>query len=157
MSSAARYSVDPRLATLLGEGYRSTEKALKELIDNAWDADADRVVVQFPTALTTDPIVISDNGSGMTELELRKEYLSIANDRRSRKGERSRKNRLVKGRKGIGKFAGFMAAEAMEIDTRARGIQTRLTIYKEDLLRSGADLEDVDLRVKTMDCDPKDH
>jgi hypothetical protein len=157
MSSAARYSVDPRLATLLGEGYRSTEKALKELIDNAWDADADRVTVQFPTALTTDPIVISDDGSGMTEFELRKEYLSIANDRRSRKGERSRKNRLVKGRKGIGKFAGFMAAEVMEIDTRARGVQTRLTIYKEDLLRSGADLEDVDLSLEVMDCDPKDH
>jgi hypothetical protein len=157
MSSAARYSVDPRLATLLGEGYRSTEKALKELVDNAWDADADQVTVQFPTALSPDPIVISDNGSGMTEMEVRNEYLSIANDRRSRKGERSRRGRLVKGRKGIGKFSGFMAAEAMEIETRARGVRTKLTILKEDLLRSGRDLEGVDLRLETEECDASDH
>lgn len=157
MASPAHYRVDPRLATLLGESYRSTEKALKELVDNAWDADAEHVSVRFPEAFTADPIIISDDGTGMTEMEVRSEYLSIANDRRSRKGERTRKGRVVKGRKGIGKFAGFMAAEAMEIDTRARGVRTRLVVLKEDLLRSGRDLEVVDLRIETEPCDPQDH
>lgn len=32
------FKVDTRLAILLSENYRSPEKALKELVDNAWDA-----------------------------------------------------------------------------------------------------------------------
>jgi hypothetical protein len=32
----ANFEVDPRLATLLGESYRSTELAIKELVDNAY-------------------------------------------------------------------------------------------------------------------------
>lgn len=43
MSKHAQFRVDPRLTSLLGETYRSTEHALKELIDNAWDADAETV------------------------------------------------------------------------------------------------------------------
>lgn len=40
MTEKANFKVDPRLAKLLGESYRSTEYALKELVDNAWDAEA---------------------------------------------------------------------------------------------------------------------
>ena len=51
--------------------------------------------------MTIDPIVIRDDGTGMTEHEVRHEYLKIANDRRSRKGELTiGKKRTVKGRKG---------------------------------------------------------
>lgn len=38
-----RFRVDFRLATLLSQEYSSSERALKELVDNAWDADAERV------------------------------------------------------------------------------------------------------------------
>src|SRR5690606_42075629 len=39
MSAAKlRFQVDSRLATLLSQEYTSTERALKELVDNAWDA-----------------------------------------------------------------------------------------------------------------------
>jgi DNA mismatch repair ATPase MutL len=40
-----RFQVDSRLATLLSQEYTSSEKALKELVDNAWDADAELVSV----------------------------------------------------------------------------------------------------------------
>jgi hypothetical protein len=36
---AVHFSVDTKLTRLLGETY-SSEVALKELVDNAWDADA---------------------------------------------------------------------------------------------------------------------
>lgn len=39
--SHLRFQVDPRLATLLSQEYSSSERALKELVDNAWDADAE--------------------------------------------------------------------------------------------------------------------
>lgn len=60
------------LAKLLSENYRSTEKAAKELIDNAWDADASKVEIDLPDPVSNKPIIIKDNGSGMTEEELRK-------------------------------------------------------------------------------------
>jgi len=116
------FQVDTRLAKLLSENYRSSEKAIKELVDNAWDADTEKVSVTLPEPMTKNPIVIHDNGSGMTEEELRREYLFIASDRRQRRGEyTAKKHRKVKGKKGIGKFAGLMAASAMKLETWARG------------------------------------
>ena len=119
---------------------------MKELVDNAWDADAPTISITLPDPMTANPIVIEDKGTGMTEQELRNEYLVVANDRRSRKGDRTKQlKRLVKGRKGIGKFAGLMVANVMEIETTARGKTTRVVIAKEDLLNASRDLERIDL------------
>lgn len=99
--SNARFQVSSRLAQLLSQEYASSEKALKELIDNAWDADAEHVSIVLPEPMTDRPIVISDDESGMTAAELGSRYLSIAADRRKGSGERTEgKRRLVKGRKG---------------------------------------------------------
>ncbi|MDX2247474.1 MAG: ATP-binding protein [Bacteroidia bacterium] len=156
MNSNANFKVDPRLAALLGENYRSTELAIKELIDNAYDADADHVWVTLPQPLTNDPILIADDGTGMTENEVRNEYLNIASSRVSRKGERTKlKNRLVKGRKGIGKFAGLMVASLMEVRTRTRGKETYLKIWRDELIRAKNDLEQVNLPIETTLCDPE--
>ena len=65
-----RFQVDSRIATLLSQEYSSSERALKELVDNAWDADAERVVIVLPKPLSGESIVIKDNGTGMTEEEL---------------------------------------------------------------------------------------
>lgn len=158
MSRPARFRVDPRLATLLGESYRSSEHALKELIDNAWDADATEVHVSLPTApLTNAPIIIRDDGEGMTTKEVQRDYLHIANDRRSRRGSRTaRLDRPVKGRKGIGKFAGLVAAATMIVETRRGGQLTKVVIRKEDLPRD-RDLEAIDLPTEVTPCDEEEH
>jgi hypothetical protein len=123
------FQVDTRLAKLLSESYRSTESALKELIDNAWDADSDSVTVTLPDAMSGESIVVLDDGTGMTEEEILREYLHIASDRRQRRGEfTAEKTRRVKGRKGIGKFAGLMAAQSMRIETWTRGKRCDFTI-----------------------------
>jgi hypothetical protein len=153
MPQYANFQVDPRLATLLGEYYRSSEAALKELVDNAWDADAARVDITLPKPLTGDPIILSDDGSGMTPQEVKSEYLVVASDRRTRKGEITLgKKRKVKGRKGIGKFAGLMAADVMKVQTRARAKETALTISKQDLISAKRDLEKFDIPVDTVSC-----
>jgi len=154
----ANFQVDPRLATLLGESYRSTEQALKELVDNAWDADAASVWITLPSPMTLEPIIVRDDGSGMTERELRQEYLKVARDRRASKGERTPgKNRLVKGRKGIGKFAGLIIAEIMTIESSARGQITCLTVAKNEILSSNADLEKLPLPVTAEPCHAQVH
>jgi hypothetical protein len=157
-SRHANFQVDPRLATLLGETYRSTEQALKELVDNAWDADAPNVWITLPDVMTLDPITVSDDGTGMTEREVRQEYLKVARDRRASKGERTPgKHRLVKGRRGIGKFAGLTVAGVMTIETSARGQTTCLTIPKQELISSSGDLERLPLPLTTTVCDQETH
>ncbi len=159
MSKNANFQVDPKLAELLGETYKSTEDAIKELVDNAFDADADNIWVTLPTPLTPEPIVtISDDGSGMKEQELRTEYLKIASSRFSRKGDKTfKKKRVVKGRKGIGKFSGLMVAEIMEVKTKAGGKETTLTIAKQELAKGQYDLEKVDLPIITLECSKQEH
>lgn len=152
-----RFQVDSRLATLLSQEYASSEKALKELVDNAWDADAEQVFISLPRPMSDEPIVITDDGCGMTEEELRRHYLFIATDRRSRRGERTAgKNRLIKGRKGIGKFAGLMAASTMTLETRARGRLCGFTLRQEDLAKVD-DIEQLDLAFRSEACDAELH
>ena len=158
MSNHVHFQVDPRLAFLLGEGYRSSEEALKELVDNAWDADATTVYIALPNLLTSESIIVRDDGTGMTNKEVQREYLVIANDRKTRKGERTQqKNRLVKGRKGIGKFAGLMAANIMDLETMARGVLTSLQIKKDDLLSAKGDLERINLPLEAVSTEPSKH
>ena len=146
MTDAAHFSVDTRLTRLLGETYRSSEVALKELVDNSWDADARNVWISLPTPLTNEAVVVRDDGTGMTAREMRNEYLNIASDKRTRTGERTPLyNRKVKGRKGIGKFAGLMIAGRMQVEAVARGRRCTLLIDKKTLIENQNDLEAVPL------------
>ena len=154
-NKSAHFKVDPKLAELLGETYRSVEEAVKELIDNSYDADSENVKINLPDDITPDPlIIIEDDGSGMKENEVRNEYLNIANSRTSRKGNLSiKKKRKVKGRKGIGKFSGLMVASQMKIETYANGKCTTLIINKDELAKAGYDLEKVPLPISVTDCE----
>lgn len=155
MTKNAFFKIDTKLAELLGETYRSAEYAIKELIDNAYDADSEKIIITFPEPLVSDPkIVIDDNGSGMKENEIRTEYLNVANSRIIRKGALSiTKKRKVKGRKGIGKFAGLMVARKMQLETYANGTKTTLLIDKDELAKGNYDLEKVPLPISTEICD----
>ena len=126
MSRTVHFAVSPRLTALLGETYRLTEAALKELVDNGWDADADSIRVTLPKSMT-DKFRSCDQttGSGMSPAQLESEYLDIARDRRSTKGDFSpRLKRRIKGRKGIGKFAGLATATNMVVETVCDGVKS---------------------------------
>lgn len=158
MNHPAHFSVDPRVATILGENYSSSERALRELVDNAWDAEARSVRITLPTPMTTDPIIVQDDGNGMKEQELRQEYLNIASPRSSRKGDRTPNlERIVKGRRGVGKFSGLILADEMEVITRAHGTQTGILISKIALMAAGKDIEQVPLPVEVEPCEKEAH
>lgn len=112
--------------------------------------------VEIPDeAMTNRPIVIKDLGSGMTELELKNEYLFIASDRRKRRGELTHLyRRKVKGKKGIEKFAGLMIADYMKLETWANGQYSYFDISAKELIIS-LELGKLDLSIKIEDCDPK--
>lgn len=159
MGENAFFKVDTKLAELLGETYRSTEYALKELIDNAYDADAESVEIHLPEPLAPNPMIkIIDDGAGMKENEIRSEYLNVANSRLSRKGDTSfKKKRKVKGRKGIGKFSGLMVAETMQIETMSSGVKSTLIIDKEQLSKGNNDIEKIPLSFSTEVFDKNKH
>ena len=153
----ANFKVDTSLTSILGENYRSTESALKELVDNSWDADSEQVKISMPEPFEKAEIVVEDNGMGMTEKEIRNEYLFIARSRTSRKGEFTPlKKRKVKGRKGIGKFAGLLIAGEMTLISKARGKETTLKIVKDEMLKWKDDLEKLNLPISSKECDPNE-
>lgn len=151
------FKIDTRLAFLLSENYRSPEKALKELVDNAWDAEATEVSISLPLPLSDSPIVVQDNGTGMTINELQSEYLNIARNRRDRSGDYTPNlRRRVKGRKGIGKFAGLMITTSMKLETWARN---RYSVFELDkkLLESYEGLPDMPLEIHASDSNEIQH
>lgn len=98
--------------------------AIAELISNAWDADAAEVNVRLPLDEAWDPsnqvqfIEVSDNGNGMSWDMVRDAYLNVGRDRRkAERTDRSPGGRLLQGRKGVGKLAGFGIADTLEIQT----------------------------------------
>ena len=98
--------------------------AIAELISNAWDADATEVNGRLPLDAAWDPtnegqsIEVSDNGNGMTWDMVRDAYLDVGRDRREAEStDRSPGGRLLQGRKGVGKLAGFGIADVVEVQT----------------------------------------
>jgi hypothetical protein len=84
-------------------------------------------------------ILIEDNGLGMSRSDLEHKFLVIG--RRRRKGQeqsaRTEKKRIVMGRKGLGKLAGFGIAHKIEITSKIKSEKhaTRITLNLDDLLR----------------------
>ena len=104
--------------------------------------------------MSDDPIEIIDDGSGMTSEEVRRHYLAIAADRRILRGKRTlNKQRLVKGRKGVGKFAGLMAASEMTLETHARGIKSSFSLRLQDIGRF-EDIEQLPIQITSGACEP---
>lgn len=158
MDKSAKFKVDPALTKILGESYTSVEAAIKELVDNCYDADSTKVSVEFPNPFDHSKILIIDDGDGMTPNEVREQYLKIASSRTSRKGDTTYgKKRKVKGRKGIGKFAGLMIATFMEVTTKSRGQETTILISKDLILGKNKDLEAIDLPIETKPCNKDEH
>ncbi|MGA2279629.1 MAG: ATP-binding protein [Verrucomicrobiota bacterium] len=98
--------------------------AIAELISNAWDADAKQVEVQLPldeawlSGNADQFIEVSDDGNGMTWDMVRDAYLDVGRDRReAEKTDRSPGGRLLQGKKGVGKLAGFGIADVVEVQT----------------------------------------
>ena len=115
-----------RLLQLLGdELIGSSRLAVFELVKNAYDADANEVVVRLDLDSRTDPaITVSDDGEGMTLDLIRSVWLVPGDDHRHQQRERSQRSpahhRLPLGEKGLGRFAAHKLGNRIRLTTRAR-------------------------------------
>lgn len=110
--------------------YDRVSAVVAELVANAYDADAENVLVRVPLRsllARRSPktgqieeggysIEVKDDGHGMTPSEASDNFLWVGKDRRIEQGKSSRKlNRPVMGRKGIGKLAPFGICKIIEV------------------------------------------
>lgn len=127
-----------RLLTMLGEQLiKSDQIALVEIVKNSYDADATHIWVDFrgfgPGFETTrdSAIVVTDNGSGMTEATLRDAWMSPATPaklNRKRQEPSTKRGRALQGEKGIGRFAVFKLGSVVSLSTRFEDSEVESTL-----------------------------
>ena len=67
--------------------YSTLPQVIGELVANGWDANATKVEITIPKTPIdeeTSQIVITDNGDGMSDEDVREKYLIIGRDRREK-------------------------------------------------------------------------
>ena len=120
--------------------YSTLPPVIGELVANAWDANATVVEITIPEDQInqqTSEIIISDNGIGMSDMDVREKYLIIGRDRREK--ERTDKTpppheRKIMGRKGIGKFSAFGIAKEIVVESVKNGEVSHFRMNYDELL-----------------------
>lgn len=119
--------IDPSILRELSGVYKPFVKALKELVSNAFDADADSVHVTIADDFTS--ITVNDDGEGMTPFEFRNDFTRIGGGSRRWLGARTGKGRLRIGSKGIGFLALARYCSCLEVESAgSRRFQRELEI-----------------------------
>lgn len=125
--------VDKRHIVSIGERlYTESVELLRELVNNAYDADATEVKVD----VTPAKITVRDNGTGM-DMEGLKLYFLIGSDIKVHNSKSPRFGRTRIGQFGIGKFASLAAASRFEVITQHKDFAARVVFDKDEWEASG--------------------
>jgi hypothetical protein len=109
--------IDPSILRELSGVYKPFVKAFKELVSNAFDADADVVRVVFTDDFSS--VTVTDDGQGMTPFEFRNDFARIGGGSRRWAGDKTRKGRLRIGSKGIGFLALARYCDRLKVESGA--------------------------------------
>lgn len=123
----ARLRPRARIMRTLGDELISSEAvAVIELVKNAYDADATRVIVRFhePLERGQGGIDVIDDGHGMTLDTILGTFLEPATSFRREHRRSEEFQRVVTGEKGIGRFAVSRLADELELISRRPGAPT---------------------------------
>jgi hypothetical protein len=121
-------TVDKRHIIALGERlYTESVELLRELVNNAYDADATEVHV----GIHAERITVLDNGSGMDADGL-KQYFNIGSDEKIVRSISPVFRRERIGQFGIGKFASLAAARSFEVVTQRGDFAARVVFDKAE-------------------------
>ncbi len=141
-------TVDKGHILTLGERlYEQSIELIRELVNNAYDADATRVDV----TISENEIIIVDNGEGMDADGLR-QYFNVGSDEKLLNPVSPRYGRNRIGQFGIGKFASLAAASRFEITTRKEDFAARVVFDKARWMQDGASWQ---IPLTLLDRDPK--
>ncbi len=125
-NSQLRWRFDVNTFRLLGrELITDRVTAVFELVKNCYDANSQRVTVDFLNVAETSldrTITISDNGTGMSFSDIRDKWMVVGtNSKRATLYSEAPYNRKFVGEKGIGRFAVDKLGERLLIRTKLKG------------------------------------
>jgi len=149
-----RMRVGAQILEQISRGVYSTpEMAIKELISNAFDADATEVIID--TKSSSGSILISDNGHGMDYKDFDEYYTYISKSPKVGKGQTTPDlKRPMIGRLGIGFIAVSALCDTMVVSSSKKGSDSRfIAILDFSKFKgqeySGSDFNDVSEYVLT--------
>lgn len=153
-----RMTFDPNTIEHLGiRMYSTLPPVLTELIGNAYDADAEHVLLMLSDSVDEKKIVIEDNGVGMTFDEINDKFLRIGRNRREEEQlEVTLKGRKIIGKKGLGKLSFFGIAHEIEIATKKDGERNIFAMKWGDIKANTGDYEPT-IITKDEVCSADDH
>lgn len=121
-------TVDKSHLITIGERlYSESIELIRELVNNAYDADATQVDIK----LTKELIEVKDNGTGMDREGL-KQYFNIGSPEKILKNKSPIFKRDLIGQFGIGKFASLAACECFEVYTQKDDFAAKVTFDKKE-------------------------
>jgi hypothetical protein len=136
MQSSPEYitvTIDKSHIITIGErSYTESIEFVRELVNNAYDADATLVEI----LVTEDMIEIRDNGSGMDRDGL-KQYFNIGSQQKLYDAKSPVYARDRIGQFGIGKFASLSACKRFEVITKKNHFVARIIFDKEQWEKEG--------------------
>jgi len=134
--SAVEYlpvTVDKSHLITIGERlYSESIELIRELVNNAYDADATQVDIQ----MSDESIEVRDNGTGMDREGL-KQYFNIGSPEKILKAKSPIFKRDRIGQFGIGKFATLSACECFEVSTQKGDFAAKVTFDKGEWEKTG--------------------
>src|SRR3989339_329587 len=143
-------TVDKSHIVTIGERlYGESIELIRELVNNAYDADAAEVKV----TLQEDVIAVEDDGVGM-DISGLKQYFNIGSSFKKNNPKSPRFGRERIGEFGIGKFASLSACSHFEVWTKKGDFQAKVIFDKSEWAKSKdkwhipLEVEEVDHRLK---------
>lgn len=142
-----RFFVDAKTLIHLGrDSIKDHSTALLELVKNSYDADAKNVEVEIYSK-TNNFIRIADNGFGMTEMELKNNWLRIGFSAK-RLSKTSELGRRKTGEKGIGRISTDRLGSTLELRTKSKNDKLiGLKLNWDDFDVEGKDLSDIKVQL----------
>lgn len=126
-------TVDKSHILMIGERlYEQSIELIRELVNNAYDADATRVDV----TVSEKEIVVRDNGEGM-DIKGLQQYFNVGSDKKLMNPMSPRFGRNRIGQFGIGKFASLAAASRFEVTTQKGDFAARVVFDKARWIEGG--------------------
>ena len=114
--------------------YSNIPAVLSEIVANAWDTDAKKVIVTIDKASET--ITIEDNGTGMDRDGVVDRFLTVGFKRRDDMGDTTPAGRKPMGRKGIGKLSIFSIAQVADVYTTYASSRTAFRMDREAIRKA---------------------
>jgi hypothetical protein len=126
-------TVDKSHLITIGERlYSESIELIRELVNNAYDADATEVDIK----MSNESIEVKDNGTGMNREGL-KQYFNIGSPEKIAKNKSPIFHRDLIGQFGIGKFASLSACECFEVYTQKGDFAAKVVFDKAEWEKEG--------------------